>query len=318
MAPRAYWKGYLKLSLVSCPIALYPAASSSERVSFHRINKKTGNRLKQQNVDSESTEPVEKEDVGRGYEVAKGQYIQVEDAELEKIQIESTHTIEIDSFVPRAEIDERYIDSCYYIAPTDQVGQEAFAVIRDAIRDRHMVGLGRVVLTRRERVVMLEAFDKGLLATSLRYAYEVREAGVYFEDIPDLKLPKEMSELAGHIIDTKASHFDPSKFEDHYENALVELLRTKQAGRAIEPVHEEAPQPRRVINLMDALRASIGTEAEKKPPAPSTKARTGGRTTAKGTSPGGRTAAKSTTSVAAHAAPKRAAATKGTKRKTGR
>src|SRR6266436_729324 len=163
MAPRAYWKGYLKLSLVSCPIALYPAASSSERVSFHRINKKTGNRLKQQNVDSESSEPVEKEDVGRGFEIAKGQYIQIED-------------------------DERYIDSIYYMAPTDKVGQEAFAVIRDAIRDRGMAGLGRVVLARRERVVMLEAFEKGLLATSLRYAYEVREAGAYFEEIPELKL----------------------------------------------------------------------------------------------------------------------------------
>jgi DNA end-binding protein Ku len=319
MAPRAYWKGYLKLSLVSCPIALYPAASSSERVSFHRINKKTGNRLKQQNVDSDSSEPVEKEDVGRGYEVAKGQYIQVEDDELEKIQIESTHTIEIDSFVPRAEIDERYIDSSYYIAPTDQVGQEAFAVIRDAIRDRNMVGLGRVVLTRRERVVMLEAFDKGLLATSLRYAYEVRDAGVYFEDIPELKLPKEMSDLAGHIIDTKASHFDPKKFEDHYENALVELLRTKQAGHVLEPIRDEAAPPQRVINLMDALRASIGTETEKKPPAPSAKARAGGRT-----STGARTAAKSTASAGARTTAKSAAsagagtAAKGTKRKTGR
>jgi DNA end-binding protein Ku len=306
MAPRAYWKGYLKLSLVSCPIALYPATSSSERVSFHRINKKTGNRLRQQNVDSESNEPVEKEEIGRGYEVAKGQYIQVEDEELEKIQIESTHTIEIDSFVPRAEIDERYIDNSYYLAPTDQVGQEAFAVIRDAIRDRNMVGLGRVVLTRRERVVMLEAFDKGLLATSLRYAYEVREPGVYFEDIPELKLPKEMSDLAGHIIDTKSSHFDPKKFEDHYESALVELLRRKQAGRAIEPIHEEAPPPR-VINLMDALRASIGSETEKKPPAPSAKVRAGGRT-----STGVRTATKSTTSAGARTA------AKGTKRKTGR
>lgn len=281
MAPRAYWKGYLKLSLVSCPIALYPAASSSERVSFHRINKKTGNRLKQQNVDSESGEPVEKEDIGRGYEMAKGQYLQVEDEEIEKIQIESTHTIEIDSFVPRAEIDDRYLDSPYYLAPTDQVGQEAFAVIRDAIRDRGMVGLGRVVLTRRERVVMLEAFEKGLLATSLRYANEVREAGAYFEDIPELKLPKEMSELAGHIIQTKASHFDPKKFEDHYENALVELLRKKQAGRAIEPVRDEAPTPQRVINLMDALRASIGAQTQKKPAAPSAKVRTGSRTVAK-------------------------------------
>ena len=280
MAPRAYWKGYLKLSLVSCPIALYPATSSSERVSFHRINKKTGNRLKQLNVDAESGEPVDKEDVGRGYEIAKGQYLQVEDEELEKIQIESTHTIEIDRFVPRTEIDDRYLDAPYYLAPTDQVGQEAFAVIRDAIRDREVVGLGRVVLTRRERIVMLEAFGRGLLATSLRYANEVREAGAYFEDIPELKLPKEMSELAGHIIQTKASHFDPSTFEDHYENALVELLRTKQAGRTIEPVGEEAP-PQRVINLMDALRASIEAQAQKKPPAPSANLRPGARTATK-------------------------------------
>jgi len=281
MAPRAYWKGYLKLSLVSCPIALYPAASNSERVSFNRINKKTGHRLKQQNVDAESGEPVDREDVGRGYEIGKGQYLQVGDEELEKIQIESTHTIEIDSFVPRTEIDDRYIDSPYYVAPTDQVGQEAFAVIRDAIRDRGMVGLGRVVLSRRERVMMLEAFDKGLLGTSLRYAYEVRDAHAYFEDIAELKLPAEMSQLAGHIIATKTSHFDPKKFEDHYENALVELLREKQAGRAIEPIRDDAPTPQRVTNLMDALRASIDTEIQKKPPAPSTKVRAGAKTAAK-------------------------------------
>jgi DNA end-binding protein Ku len=250
-------------------------------VSFNRINKKTGHRLKQQNVDAESGEVVEKEDIGRGYEIGKGQYLQVEDEELEKIQIESTHTIEIDSFVPRAEIDDRYLDSPYYVAPTDQVGQEAFAVIRDAVRDRGMVGLGRVVMNRRERVMMLEAFDKGLLATSLRYAYEVRDADAYFEDIPELKLPAEMSRLAGHIIETKASHFDPKKFDDHYENALVELLRRKQAGRAIEPVRDEGPAPQRVTNLMDALRASIDTETQKKPAAPSTKVRVGAKTAAK-------------------------------------
>ena len=167
--------------------------------------------------------------------------------------------------MPRLEIDDRYPVSPYYIAPTDRVGQEAFAVIRDAIRDKGMVGLGRVVLTRREHVVMLEAFDKGLLATTLRYAYEVRDQGAYFEDIPELKLPAEMIKLASHIIDSKAGHFDPKKFEDHYETVLVELLRKKQEGRAIEPVREEGPAPRRVINLMDALRASIGAEKEKKP-----------------------------------------------------
>jgi DNA end-binding protein Ku len=273
MAPRAYWKGYLKLSLVSCPIALYPAASSAERVSFNRISKKTGNRVKQQNVDGETGEPVDKEDIGRGYEVAKGQYLLIEDEELEKVQIESTHTIEVDTFVPRPEIDDRYLDSPYYIAPTDQVGQEAFAVIRDAIRDKNMVGLGRVVMARRERVMMLEAFDKGLLATALRYAYEVRDPAAYFEDIPDLKLPAEMKQLAGHIIDTKSGHFDPKKFEDHYENALVELLRKKQAGRVLEPIKDEGPAPQRVINLMDALRASIGAEQQKKPAAASNKVR---------------------------------------------
>jgi DNA end-binding protein Ku len=273
MAPRAYWKGYLKLSLVSCPIALYPAASASERVSFNRINKKTGNRLKQQLVDAESGDPVEREEVGRGYEIGKGQYIQVEDEELAKIQIESTHTLDIDSFVPRAEIDDRYLESPYYIAPTDQVGQEAFAVIRDAIREKKMVALARVVLARREHVVMLEAFDKGLLATTLRYQYEVRDAAAYFSDIPELKLPAEMKQLASHIVESKAGHFDPEKFADHYETALVELLRAKQAGVIIEPAKVE-PTQRRVINLMDALKASIGAETKKKPAAASAPRRT--------------------------------------------
>jgi DNA end-binding protein Ku len=272
MAPRANWKGYLKLSLVSCPIALYPAASSTERVSFNRINKQTGHRLKQQLVDSETGDPVAKEDIGRGYEVAKGEYLQVEDDDVDNIRIESTHTIEIESFVPRAEIDDRYIDSPYYIAPTDKVGQEAFAVIRDVIRDKQMAALARVVISRRERVIMLQAFDKGLLGTTLRYAYEVREAGAYFEDVPDLKLPTEMKELAAHIVDSKAAHFDPARFEDHYETALVAMLREKQAGRVLQTPTEQ-PETRRVVNLMDALRASIGSETKKKPAAASTKRR---------------------------------------------
>ena len=268
VAPRAYWKGYLKLSLVSCPIALYPASSGSERVSFNRINSKTGNRLKQQMVDAESGEPVDKEDIKRGYEYTKGQYIVVEDEEIDKIKIESTHTIEIDSFVPRSEIDDRYLDGPYYISPTDKVGQEAFSVIRDAMRAKKMVGLARVVLTRREHVVMLEPFDKGLLATTLRYPYEIRDQADYFEDIPDLKLPAEMMTLAAHIVDTKAGHFDPKSFEDHYEKALVELLRNKQAGLPVQTIGEETSAPR-VINLMDALKASINAST-KKPAAAST------------------------------------------------
>jgi DNA end-binding protein Ku len=280
MAPRAFWKGYLKLSLVSCPIALYPAASSSERISFNRINKQTGNRLKQQLVDAETGQPVKKEDIGRGYEIGKGQYLEIEDEEIEKIRIESSHTIIIDAFVPRVEIDDRYLDSPYYIAPTDQVGQEAFAVIRDAIRDKGMVALARVVLSRREHAMMLEAFDKGVLATVLRYSYEVRDQAPYFEDISDFKVPADMKDLAAHIVDSKTTHFDPSTFVDHYETALVELLRAKQAGRVIEEPKAE-PAPHRVINLMDALRASIGSQTKKKPAAASTKTRAGAATSAK-------------------------------------
>jgi DNA end-binding protein Ku len=272
MAPSANWNGYLKLSLVSCPVSLYPASSTSEKVSFHRLNKLTGNRLKQLLVDSETEEPVSKEDITRGYEVGKREYIEIEDEELEKIQIESTHTIDIDTFVPRGEIDDRYLNSPYYIVPTDKVGQEAFAVIRDAIQAKGMAALARVVLTRREHVLMLEPFGKGLLGMTLRYPYEVREAGAYFDEIPDLKLPEEMRKLAAHIVESKAAYFEPDKFVDHYEAALVSLLKAKQAGRVIEAPKQEAA-PKRVVNLMDALRASIETGKKKKPAAPSTKAR---------------------------------------------
>ena len=270
MAPRANWKGYLRLSLVSCPIALYPASSLSEKVSFNRLNRKTGNRLKQQNVDSETGEVVPREDTARGYEVAKGQYLIVEDEELDAVQIESTRTIDIDQFVPKTEIDERYIDLPYYIAPDGQVGQDAFAVIRDTIGKLNMVALGRVVLTRREHVIALEPKGRGLLGLTLRYPYEVRDEASYFEDIPDLKLPKEMLDLATHIVNTKSGHFDPSQFQDRYENALIDLLKKKEAGEKIEPAREAAAP--RVVNLMDALRASIDTE-KKKAPAPSTEAR---------------------------------------------
>jgi DNA end-binding protein Ku len=270
MAPRANWKGYLRLSLVSCPIALYPASSLSEKVSFNRINRKTGNRLKQQNVDAETGDVVPREDIARGYEVAKGQYLLVEDEEIEAVQIESTRTIDIDQFVPRDEIDERYIDSPYYIAPDGQVGQDAFAVIRETIGKLNMVALGRVVLARREHVIALEPKGRGLLGLMLRYPYEVRDEKPYFEDIPELTLPKEMLDLAAHIVNTKAGHFDPAQFDDRYQNALIDLLKKKQAGERIEPARE-TPAPR-VVNLMDALRASIDAD-KKKAPAPSVRAR---------------------------------------------
>jgi DNA end-binding protein Ku len=266
MASRPYWKGYLKLSLVSCPIALYPASSSSERVSFRQINKKTGNRLRQQLVDEVTREPVEAEDKGRGYEYAKNAYIPVDDEELDAVAIESNHTIEIDRFVPRAQIDERYLDSPYYITPNDQVGQEAFAVIREAMRGKGMVALARIVLAKRERVIMLQPWDRGLMAATLRYPYEVRDSKEYFDEIPDLKVPADMVKLAEHILETKAADFDPSAFVDHYEEAVVDMLKKKQAGVATPRTRAEPPA-QNVINLMDALKRSIASQKKDDKPA---------------------------------------------------
>ena len=260
MAPaRAFWKGYLKLSLVSCPIGLYTGTSATERVSFRQINKKTGNRLRQQLVDEVTRDPVEGEEKGRGYEYAKNAYIPVDDDELDALAIESKHTIEIESFVPREQIDERYLDSPYYIAPDGQVGQDAFAVIREAMRGKDMVALGRVVLAKRERVIMLQPWDKGLMGTTLRYPYELRDAKEYFDDIPNVKLEADMLKLAEHILQSKAADFDPAQFVDHYEEAVVEMLKKKEAGLPVSREHA-APRPQNVVNLMDALRRSIAEE----------------------------------------------------------
>jgi DNA end-binding protein Ku len=256
---RPYWKGYLKLALVSCPIALHAACSTAERIAFRQINKATGNRLRQQLIDEETRAPVAPEDKGRGYEVAKGQYLIVDDAELDAIEIESTHTIEIDRFVPRAQIDQRFFDSPYYVMPSEPVGQEAFAVIREAMRKKGVVALGRLVLSKRERVIALEPYDKGLLATTLRYPYEVRKAEDYFCDLPELTIAPGMLALAEHIVDVKAGEFDPTNFRDRYEEALLAHLKARQAGA----VPERKPRfaaPRRVINLMEALRRSVAED----------------------------------------------------------
>jgi len=271
MAPRAYWKGYLKLSLVSCPIALFPATSEREKISFHQINKQTGHRIKYRKVDADSEEEVDTDNIIKGYQVGKDQYLEIDPEELEAIAIESKRTIEIDEFVPKKEIDELYLNSPYYIVPDGDVGQQAFAVIREAIKQEGMVALGKVVFTSREHVISLEPRGKGLLGITLRYPYEVRKEEEYFDDIPDEKIPKDMLELASHIAETKAGHFEPEKFEDQYEDALKELIRKKQSGQPIE--RPERREPSKVINLMDALRRSVDASRESAKRAPSIKPR---------------------------------------------
>jgi DNA end-binding protein Ku len=270
VAPRAYWKGYLKLSLVSCPVALFPASSEREKIRFQQINKATGNRIKYRKVDAETDEDVDTSDIVKGYEVGKGEYIELEPEELEAVAVESTRTLEIDEFVPKKEIDELYLNNPYYVVPDGDVGQQAFAVIREAIRKEGMVALGRVVFTSREHVIALEPRGKGLLGITLRYPYEIRKEDQYFDEIENEKIPKDMLELAAHIVETKSGHFNPQKFEDHYEEALKELLKKKQAGEKIEAPKER--EPAKVISLMDALRRSVGAERAtggRRKPAPS-------------------------------------------------
>ena len=255
MAPRANWKGFLRLSLVTCPIALFPATSESEKISFNQINKKTGNRIRYLKVDADSGEEVSNEDIIKGYQVDKDRYLVVSKEELENIALESTRTIEIDEFVPRKEIDDLYLVRPYYIVPDGKVGHDAFAVIRETIRSLDKVALARVVLTNREHVIALEARNKGLMGMLLRYPYEVRDQEEYFDGIEDVKITKDMLDLAKHIVEQKSGHFEPDKFEDRYEAALQELLAKKQKGLPIAAAKKQAPS--NVVDLMSALKASI-------------------------------------------------------------
>jgi DNA end-binding protein Ku len=259
MAPRSNWKGFLKLSLVSCPVQLFPATTTKERVTFNLLNRETGNRLKRRLVDPDTGEEVDSANQVKGYQVAKNEYIVIEEEEIDAVAIESTHTIDIETFVPRSEIDETYFDTPYYLAPDGEMGEEAFAVIREAMRDKDVVGIGRVVLYRRERPIVLQPRGKGLVATTLRYAYEVRDDADTFEDIDDVEVPDEMLDLATHITDRKMSHFDPKRFEDRYQDALLELIQAKQQHRPVKQA-AAAPRPTNVVSLMDALRKSISAD----------------------------------------------------------
>jgi DNA end-binding protein Ku len=261
MAPRANWKGFLRLSLVTCPVALYPATSDTEKISFNQINRKTGHRIKYAKVDADTGEEVASEDIIKGYKIDTDTYIEVSKEELDDIALDSTHTIEINEFVPKTDIDGRYLIRPYYLVPDGKVGHDAFAVIRETIRSMNKVAIGRVVLTNREHIVALEPLGKGLMGTLLRYPYEVRSEKEYFDDIKDVKVTKDMLDLARHIVEKKSGSFEPNSFEDHYESALVDLINRKRSGIPIST--KAAPKATsNVINLMDALKRSLANERQ--------------------------------------------------------
>ena len=271
MAARAFWKGYLKLSLVTCAVAMTPARSESDKVRFHTLNRKTGARVESVYVDAQTGARVAEADQAKAYQTGPEDYLLLDDDDLDAVALESTRTIDIETFVAADSIGWIYYDQPHFMVPDDKVGVEAFAVIREAMQAQGVVGLGRAVVSRRERLFVLEPRENGLLATTLHYNYEVRDDHAYFDEIPDVNVPAEMLDLAKHIIQTKMGSFDISKFEDRYENALIEMIRGKQAGR---PVEAQRPaRPASVVNLMDALRKSIAAEKGAKEPEPAAEQR---------------------------------------------
>jgi len=252
-------------------VALYPATLESEKISFNQLNRKTGHRIKYAKVDADTGEEVANEDIVKAYALDKDNFVEVTKDGLENVALESTRTIEIDEFVDSSEIDPRYLNRPYYLRPDGKVGHDAFAVIRETIREMNKVAIGRVVLINREHIIALEPLDKGLMGTLLRYPYEVRPAEGYFDEIQDVKVTKDMLDLARHIVDQKSGRFEPDKFEDQYETALVDLINQKRAGKPITP--KERPAGGNVVDLMEALRQSVGGAAPAKAAKPAKKPR---------------------------------------------
>lgn len=264
MAPRANWKGHLTLGDLSCAVALYTAASTSDRVSFHIINRRTGHRVQRQMVDAETGKPVERDDIVKGYELSSGDYVLLDPDEIAEAVPESDKTLALETFIPCNEIDTIYLDRPYYLAPADKVSAEVFDLIRHGLEAKSAAALARTVLFRRLRTLLIRPHGDGLIATTLNYDYEVRSASEAFADIKEFKIEGEMLDLAQHIINTKRGSFEPEAFEDRYENALQELVKAKIEGR--KPPKKPKPKETNVVNLMEALRMSAGLkESEKKP-----------------------------------------------------
>ncbi|KQY20301.1 Ku protein [Rhizobium sp. Root482] len=262
VAPRANWKGFIKFGEVSCPVALYTAASSSERIAFNTLNRKTGNRVKREFVDSETGDPVQRNDQVKGYEIENGQYIVLEPDEVVAAIPESDKTLKIDAFIPCNEIDDVYFDKPYYLAP-DRMGKDAFVLLRDGMKKAKVAAIARTVLFRRMRTVLIRAHGKGLIASTLNFDYEVRSSEKAFEELPDLRIEGEMLDLAQHIIGKKKGSFDASTFDDRYEAAVAELVKAKIEGRSLPK--KKAPAASKPSDLLQALRESAGLGAKAEP-----------------------------------------------------
>lgn len=256
VAARANWKGYLKFGEISCPVALYTGASTSERISFHTVNRDTGHRVRREFIDPVTEKPVEREDQIKGFEIDTDRYVEVEPDEIANAVPDSKKLLAVSSFIPCSEVDTVFFDKPYYLAPSGPIGEDAFAVIREALRASKVGALAHAVLFRRYRALMIRAQGLGLVAHTLNFDYEVRSAAEAFDEIPSLKIQKEMLELAKHIIETKKGEFDPSKFDDRYEAAVAEMVKAKLAGKPVK-VLQKAKAPK-VVDLMEALRASVG------------------------------------------------------------
>lgn len=283
MAPRANWKGHLKLGELNCAVALHTAASTADRISFHMVNRRTGNRLNREFVDSETGKPVDRDEQVKGYEVSDGRYVELEAEEVAGAVPEADKTLEIDAFIACGEVDDTFFDKPYYLAPADKASVEVFSLIRDGLAKAGVAAIAQTVLFRRFRTVMIRAQDDGLVATTLNYDYEVRPAEEVFEDLPKPKLEKEMLELAGHIIDTKMGSFDPSAFEDRYEAALADLVKAKIEGRKLRK--PKPPKETKPSDLLDALRRSAGGDGKSSGKAEGSTRSTGSKKAARASSP---------------------------------
>jgi DNA end-binding protein Ku len=266
MAPRSFWKGYLKLSLVNCPVAMTPATTDNEKIKFHTLNRKTGNRVVSQYVDSVSGKPVDEDEEVKGYQRSEDEYVMLEEDEIEAVGLESTRTIDIEMFVPRDSIDWIWYDKPHYLTPDDPVGEEAFSVIRDAMEATGQVGISRLVMYRRERAVMLEPRGRGIVLWTLRYGDEVRDRDAYFGDIKNEKVDSNLMTLVRTLIDERVKPWDPKMVDDPVQDRLLEIIAAKKKGkkRPAKPKESASEPPSNVVNIMDALKKSIASEGKSK------------------------------------------------------